>query len=52
MNIFIVIMGVLLMINGVLVVKILGIVFFIFGFFGGYLVVSSWVGRRVLYNKV
>lgn len=51
MNIFIVITGALLTINGVLAVKILGIALFTFGFFGGHSVASSWVGRRALHNK-
>lgn len=34
-----------------LVLKILGIAVFTFGFFGGHSVASSWVGRRAIHDK-
>ena len=34
-----------------LVIKILGIALFVFGFFGSHSIASSWVGRQALHNK-
>jgi YNFM family putative membrane transporter len=37
--------------NGRLLVKIMGIAVFTFGFFGGHSIASSWVGRRAVHDK-
>jgi YNFM family putative membrane transporter len=49
--IFIMFIGALITLNTFLLVKIVGIAIFTFGFFGGHSIASSWVGRRVTHDK-
>lgn len=50
-NLVIIFIGVCLTLNSYLFIKILGLVFTTFGFFGGHSIASSWVGQRALKNK-
>jgi YNFM family putative membrane transporter len=50
-NLLILLIGVCLTLNVHLFIKILGLVFATFGFFGGHSIASSWVGQRALKNK-
>lgn len=43
--------GALLTLNGWLIIKILGIALFTFGFFGGHSIASGWVGARATHDK-
>lgn len=43
--------GCCLSLNSVLLIKIIGIAVFTFGFFGGHSIASSWVGRRAKKDK-
>jgi YNFM family putative membrane transporter len=43
--------GAVITLNALLLVKIVGIAIFTFGFFGGHSIASSWVGRRVTHDK-
>jgi YNFM family putative membrane transporter len=43
--------GAFITLNTSLVLKIIGIVIFTFGFFGSHSVASSWVGRRAIHDK-
>jgi YNFM family putative membrane transporter len=49
--IFIMLIGAVITLNAFLLIKILGIAIFTFGFFGGHSIASSWVGRRVTHDK-
>ena len=49
--IFIMFIGAVVTLNTFLLVKIVGIAIFTFGFFGGHSIASSWVGRRVTHDK-
>jgi MFS transporter, YNFM family, putative membrane transport protein len=50
-SIFIMFIGAVITLNTFLLVKIVGIAIFTFGFFGGHSIASSWVGRRVTHDK-
>ncbi|WP_026314647.1 MFS transporter [Heyndrickxia acidiproducens] len=50
-NLLIALIGVCFTLNPLLIMKIMGLGFFIFGFFGGHSIASSWVGQRALHNK-
>lgn len=44
-------MGALTTLNTLLLVKIIGVALFTFGFFGGHSIASSWVGQRAAHDK-
>lgn len=44
-------MGALTTLNTLLLVKIIGVALFTFGFFGGHSISSSWVGQRAAHDK-
>ncbi|WP_028403255.1 MFS transporter [Ectobacillus panaciterrae] len=50
-NLLITLIGVCSTLDANLVMKILGLGLFTFGFFGGHSIASSWVGQRALRNK-
>ncbi|WP_078411978.1 MFS transporter [Priestia abyssalis] len=50
-NLLIIFIGVCLTLNSHLFIKIIGLAFTTFGFFGGHSIASSWVGQRALKNK-
>ncbi|MGG0658212.1 MFS transporter [Rummeliibacillus pycnus] len=43
--------GAILSLTSILLIKILGIAIFTFGFFGGHAIASGWVGRRATHDK-
>jgi YNFM family putative membrane transporter len=47
----IMLVGAVLTLNTLLLIKIIGIAIFTFGFFGGHSIASSWVGRRAMHGK-
>lgn len=50
-NLLIALLGVCLTLDSHLLIKILGLGLFTFGFFGGHSIASSWVGQRATQNK-
>jgi YNFM family putative membrane transporter len=50
-GLFIMFIGAVITLNTNLLVKIVGIAVFTFGFFGGHSIASSWVGRRATHDK-
>ncbi|MGG1575401.1 MFS transporter [Fictibacillus sp. NRS-1165] len=50
-NLLIALIGVCLTLDTILLIKILGLGMFTYGFFGGHSIASSWVGQRATKNK-